>query len=128
MSIFSALFFILSILACGEKETDTATETDTEPNTETDSCATISVEDCNNVDGCVTIAASPVIWSDEQECVLWANTVDEVGCIAVDSACDTAITYAAQANDADNCYGFTNTCIPSGWGECRLPGSNECPD
>jgi len=128
MYIFSTLFFITALFACGEKETDTATATDTNIDTDTDACADIPVEDCNNVDGCFTIAASPVVWSEEQECVLWANTVDEVGCISVDTACDQAFTYAAQANDADNCYGFTNTCIPSGWGECNLPGSNECPN
>ena len=82
-------------------------------------CADLSVTDCASRDDCAAITASQIVVNTEEECLDWANSVEDVGCMDANMGCGAAITYAASAADPTQCYGFYNTCIPAGWGDCN---------
>lgn len=89
-------------------------------------CLSLPVDECQAEAACVVIMASQVIVDDEGECFLWANSIDNVGCMNVDMGCDDAITYAESPETPGECYGFTNTCIPDGWSECSVGSYPDC--
>jgi hypothetical protein len=95
------------------------------PEPDTD-CVSLSIDECEAADQCTVIMASQVIVDDEEECFLWANSIDNVGCMDADMGCGEAITYAESPETPGECYGFTNTCIPDGWSECSLGSFPEC--
>ena len=100
---------------------------DTEENPESVmDCLSLTVDEYEAETASVLIMASQVIVDDEEECFLWANSIDNVGCMNDDMGCDDAITYAESPETPGECYGFTNTCIPDGWSECSLGSYPEC--
>lgn len=120
----------------GETSSDTSTDTDTSTNTDTASedtdtneatdCATLSVDECSTVASCFTITGTPVEYDDREECYNWTNTVANVGCMDADMGCGAAFTYASDPVNPEQCYGFSNTCIPEGWVSCDGANSVEC--
>ena len=90
------------------------------------SCGDLTADECSTYENCVTITASLTVVNPEEECLDWANSVENVGCMDADMACGDAITYAASADDPTQCYGFTSTCVPQGWSDCNLDGYPEC--
>lgn len=144
MTILSLLLFS----ACSDEHTtdskeqpaDTAENTSTNTtddtaSSETDSddaaaepslCDSLSPEDCRENPACTTLAGSPVFFSEDNECMLWANTVEELGCMDADEVCAQAFSYGAAPDDPTQCYGFGNSCTPYGWANCNPQGYPEC--
>ena len=89
-------------------------------------CTILEQEECESTEGCTPIWASPVMLDNENQCFLWANTIEGVGCMVSDQTCTEAITYAASPSDTSSCYGFGNGCIPTGWGDCSQGSFPEC--
>ena len=120
----------------GETDSDTYTDTVTSTYTDTNSedtssggeadCATLSADECSTAASCFTITGTPVEYDDRDECYSWTNSVAEVGCMDADMGCGAAFTYATDPANPEQCYGFTNTCIPDGWVSCSGSNSVEC--
>ena len=136
-------------LACGEKEEedtgileDTSSETDTEDTSDTDteetgdtdtdtedtgteaSCEQLSVEECQTRDDCHTRSGNPMSFDEPNQC--WnIEAAQETHCMSNDMGCGDAITYA-HAPDSEDCWHFTDTCIPEGWTMCDYPDEPEC--
>jgi len=91
-----------------------------------ETCATLSTEECETREECAVIWASPLAFDEENQCFLWANSVDAVGCMDSDLSCGEEITYSASPDNASECYGFGNNCTPQGWGECSQGNYDEC--
>jgi len=89
-------------------------------------CVDMSISDCEAAESCSVIHASSVALNEGEECFAWANSVDSVGCMDADLGCGQAFTYAASPEDPSGCFGFTNTCIPQGWGDCSQGTYPEC--
>ena len=112
-----------------ESDTETDTDSDTDTNQDTSSvedCSELSIADCTTADECTVITSSQVAYDERNECYAWANSVERVGCMAADMGCGAAFTYAAAPDNPDQCYGFTNTCIPEGWIDCQQVNIGEC--
>ena len=92
---------------------------------EPSACGDMSITECETNDSCAVIYASQVILY-EDECFAWANSIESVGCMDIALDCGQAFTYAASPEDPSGCYGFTNTCIPQGWGDCSQGTYPEC--
>ena len=109
-------------------EPDDASEPDaSEPDDSTEplDCYSLTTDVCSTTPGCEVITASPVMYTAD-ECYVWANTVDNVGCMPAGMACNMAFTYSRQDRNSD-CYGFTNGCTPAGWVDCDPSNAVECP-
>ena len=116
-----------------EPAEETGVDTDPDPDSDTnqdtssvEDCTELSVADCATADECTVITSSQVAYDERNECYAWANSVERVGCMAADMACGAAFTYAAAPENPDQCYGFTNTCIPEGWIDCQQVNIGEC--
>ena len=63
-------------------------------------------------------------FDNANQCWTIENSI-EVSCLSNDEMCSEAITYA-HAPDSDECWYFTNSCIPEGWTTCPYPDEPEC--
>ena len=114
--------------SCDEYEGETSvacTEMDCS-SVEPSACADLSVDTCANDERCTVIYASQAAFMEDDECFAWANSIEEVGCMDADAGCGQAFTHAASSEDPSGCYGFSNTCIPEGWGDCSQGTYPEC--
>ena len=112
-----------------DTDPDTDSDTDSDTNQDTSSvenCTELSIADCAAADECTVITSSQVEYDERNECYAWANSVERVGCMAADMGCGSAFTYAAAPDNSEQCYGFTNTCIPEGWINCEQVNIGEC--
>ena len=106
-----------TMVSCTEMDCSVPEETD---------CTDLSVTDCASREDCAAITASQTVLNAEEECLDWANSVEDVGCMNAEMGCDNAITYAASAADPTQCYGFPSTCIPQGWSDCNTESLPDC--
>ena len=114
---------LLLLSACEQKEDEQNQDTSV-----VESCSDVSPSECGSTDGCFVLTGSPVGWNSSNECIAWANTVEQVGCMSTEFDCGAMISYAAPPEDPSNCYGFSNTCYPEAWVSCDLPGNNMCQE
>jgi len=126
----------LLFIGCGEKSTDTGTDSDS-PNingtqdsadsaTPTLECTERSVETCLEDEACTYLSGFPL--QDDGNggsCVDWSIEAEPQGCIAIETACPPSIEFAAPAADSGDCWAFTSGCIPEGWVSCAF--ADECP-
>ena len=98
----------------------------TEVDCSASSCGDLSADECSVNESCAVITASLTVVNPEEECLDWANSVENVGCMDADRGCDDAITYATPGDNLSQCYGFTSTCVPGGWTYCNQESYPEC--
>ena len=89
-------------------------------------CSFLSIDECESYEACTLIWASPVQLDEENQCFLWANSIEDVGCMSIDQTCPSAVTYSASPTDPSGCYGFMDGCTPEGWGSCEQGEYPEC--
>ena len=93
-------------------------------------CAALPVDECADRDDCQQIMALEIHERDGELCVDYGDERVAKGCLDAGMMCGMAITYAAPADDPSDCWWFSNTCIPEGWGPCDplVGGVGECSE
>lgn len=89
------------------------------------SCAEMSIENCEEVPSCTVIYGSPIFLDSDNECYVWANGIEELGCMDADMECTSSLKHGASTDNPSDCYGFGG-CMPEGWGNCGLGDYPEC--
>lgn len=121
------MLFSFIIFACGDKTTDTSTDTAqvSEPDHAYHGCPGQAQEQCDDFSHCTSIFASTTSFNEQEQC--WSSGDSEyVGC-RDNSDCGEAITFAQSPED-QVCYVFMSTCIPEGWEECSDLYEQECAE
>ena len=87
-------------------------------------CEELTVDECHTRDDCHTRSGAPTTFDTANEC--WViEAYQETHCMSNDMACGDALTYA-HAPNSEECWLFTDTCIPQGWTQCTYPDEPEC--
>ena len=89
-------------------------------------CSMQEIDSCENIEGCTISYASPIAFIEDNECYVWANEIEAVGCISAELVCTGELKHGASLEDPNTCYGFGG-CMPEGWGDCGLGDYPECP-
>ena len=109
-------FFVLFVLACGEKEADTSVESVfEEPNISNGDCAYFDESQCEASHDCTPIMASPIAYNEENTC--W--TQEEMiftECMSIEMGCGQGVIHAQGPQT--ECMMFPNMCIPINWHIC----------
>ena len=136
------MYILFLFLACGEKadtaviiedtsSTDTGNQTDTsdtedsgEDTGATGSCEELTTEECHERSDCFTRQGHPLSFDEANQC--WnIEPGQDTNCLSMDTGCGDAITYA-HPPDSEECWMFTDTCIPADWISCDYPEEPEC--
>jgi hypothetical protein len=118
---------ILGLISCGATDdsaldsnqpttTDSATQSTT--GTMPLQCDELSVEECLDGPDCRYINGREIHNRDSDPCLDFSDDPVAKGCLASEMGCGEAETYAAPSGDPSDCWWFSNTCIPTGWGAC----------
>jgi len=114
----AALWALLALAACDP--TDPAGD-DTSASPE--ACVARTLDDCEALAGCRLVYAQQGIADTGGE-VCWGEERVAVACDAVQD-CGDAMTPGAPESDPGDCWLFSNTCRPPGWGPCGDTGDCE---
>lgn len=135
-------FFLLFVLACGEKTADTSSVENQVSASDTGSaeteeeagescltagqCTPLDEEECIASDACTSIMASPLTYNEADTC--WTREEESfTQCMSIDTNCGEAEIYARPDPDA-SCMLFRNTCIPVEWDICDARNFSECTE
>jgi hypothetical protein len=101
------MFMLILFLACTKEKEDTGI---------TLNCEELSLEECSSGADCSPRSARLITFDDVNEC--WTTEEPQnVSCMDAVLSCMSVETYA-HAPDSQECWFFSNSCIPEGWTLC----------
>lgn len=119
------------LLACGEKEEDTAAEPANEPSEQlpvepVDDCVELSAEECSANEACASIGGVPMAESEDGACYIPGES-QVYGCISADVACPAVVLFSFNP-DESGLVQFPSGCLPEGWESVDLLDFQICED
>ena len=111
---------------CMQKDSETMIScTELECSSTESACFELSIDECDEVSSCTVIYATPILINEDEHCYQPDNLIESVGCMEADQMCTDHTSFAALST-ADQCYQFSNDCVPEEWSECDLSSLVAC--
>ncbi len=84
-------------------------------------CTDLTPSECALEGDCTVIEGGLMVEDSHGICL--PNSNEALGCMPVNTGCATVLTYAASPDNPDDCYEFSDACVPDGWSTC----DGSCP-